>query len=94
MSVEPICFRCRHFKQYQPLHFTTPGECKWEPTNQTPPWFDFWFDMRDRYYGPKREVSTNQFHAIMKCNAFEEKPDDKTRELADERSTGRRDQRR
>jgi hypothetical protein len=53
----------------------TPGECKWEPTNHTPSWFDLWFDSRDRYYGPKRDVSTT-FAVVTHCNAFEEKPDE------------------
>lgn len=70
---KPLCFQCRFFKQYQPLHFVTPGECKWEPTNQTPPWFDLWWGDRDRYHGPKRDVSTS--FAVVNCNAFEEKPD-------------------
>jgi hypothetical protein len=73
---EPLCFQCKHFKQYQPLHFVTPGECKWEPANQTPPWFDLWFDSREQYYGPHREVST-RYCVITQCNAFQEKTDAK-----------------
>ncbi len=71
MSKTPLCFQCKHFTQYQPLHFLEPGECKWEPTNQTPSWFDLWFDSRDRYYGPHRAVRTD--HPVTTCNAFEEK---------------------
>ncbi len=70
----PLCFQCKWFKQYQPLHFRTPGVCKWEPANQQPPWFDLWWGSDDRYHGPAREVST--FDPIKECNAFEEKSDD------------------
>lgn len=68
----PLCFQCKHFKQHQPLHFVTPGECKWEPVNQTPEWFDLWFLSNDRYYGPQNEVST-RFCVVKECGAFEEK---------------------
>ncbi len=72
---EPICFGCKHFKQYQPLHFMTPGECKWEPREAVPDWLQSWLDLAERYYGPKRGVSTN-FAVRYECAAFEEKTDD------------------
>lgn len=74
MSVKPICFDCKHFKQYQPLHFMTPGECGWEPAGSVPEWLQLWLDMNCRYYGPNREVSTS--HPIFSCEAFTEKTDD------------------
>lgn len=68
---KPICFGCVHFRQYQPLHFRTPGECGWEPPGGVPDWLQFYLDSRDRYYGPKREVSTA--HPVLHCAAFKEK---------------------
>ncbi len=75
MIEKPICFGCKHFKQYGPLNFMTPGECKWEPSEAVPDWLQFWLNLDDRYYGPKRDVSTT-FAVLSECQAFEEKPDD------------------
>ncbi len=72
MSRQPICFGCKHFRQYQPLHFRTPGECGWEPREAMPEWLQSWLGITDRYYGPHREVSTA--HPVLTCEAFEEKP--------------------
>ncbi len=72
MSRQPICFGCKHFKQYQPLHFRIPGECGWEPRETVPDWLQGWLGITDKYYGPRREVSTA--HPVLSCAAFEEKP--------------------
>lgn len=74
---DPICFRCVHFKQHQPLHFRTPGECKWTPNEAVPDWFQVHLDSTDYYHGPKREVST--VYVIKTCAAFKEKPDELAR---------------
>lgn len=71
MSSKPLCFRCKHFKQYQPLTFITPGECGWEPREAVPEWVQNWLNMDCRYYGPAKDVST--YWPIMNCAAFEEK---------------------
>lgn len=68
--IEPICFGCRHFRQYQPLTFMTPGECKWEPGEAVPEWLQFWLGMDDRYYGPTREVRTTE-PMRHECEAFQ-----------------------
>ena len=73
MSRLPICFECVHFAQYQPLHFRTPGECKWEPGESMPEWLQNYLSSTDRYYGPHREVSTS--YPVLTCAAFKEKPD-------------------
>ena len=76
MSATPICFRCVHFRQYQPLHFRTPGECGWQPKEAVPVWLQFYLDSTDRYYGPKREVTTDFHFGINECEAFKEKTND------------------
>lgn len=76
MSSSPLCFRCKHFKQYQPLHFVTPGECKWEPREPTPDWLNNWLNLDCRYYGPAREVHSSMYHTVKNCEAFEEKTDE------------------
>lgn len=68
MAQKPICFDCIFFKQYQPLHFITPGECKWTPPMPVPEWMEGWLNIDDRYYGPHREVSTH--HPVLTCEAF------------------------
>ena len=50
MSDDPICFGCAHFRQYQPLEFTKPGECGFTVENP-PAWLEAWLDSDDRYYG-------------------------------------------
>lgn len=72
---KPICFGCVHFAQYQSLHFRTPGECKWEPPGGVPEWLASYLRSTDRYYGPKREVSTSW--PVLQCDAFKEKPNDR-----------------
>ena len=69
----PICFGCKHFRRYphQPLHFRTPGECTWD-VGPAPDWLTDWLGIEDKYYGPRREVSTA--HPVLSCAAFEEKP--------------------
>ncbi len=76
MSQQPICFTCKHFKQYQPLHFRTPGECGWEPREAVPGWVQSHLDNKDRYYGAAREVTTGFNFIITECEAFEEKTDE------------------
>ncbi len=71
MSRQPICFGCKYFKQYPPLHFRIPGECGWEPHETVPEWLQG-LGITDRYYGPHREVSTAD--PILICQAFEEMP--------------------
>jgi len=66
---EPICFGCKHFRQRQPLHFLTPGECGWGP-GPSPEWLQSWLDSDDKYYGPKREIWTRG-HIITDCPVFE-----------------------
>ena len=72
MTQTPICFECEHFRQYQPLPFITPGECRWEPLGDIPDWLQTWLDTTDNYYGPKREVSTRW--PVLTCQAFKETP--------------------
>lgn len=67
---DPICFGCKHFKQYQPLTFNTPGACKWEPKEPVPDWLEFWLGSDDQYYGPDRDVRTRS-HIRTECPAFE-----------------------
>jgi len=70
----PICFKCRYFKQYHPLTFYTPGECKWEPKEAVPEWLGSWLGVGDRYYGPQRDVSTKAL-VRTECPAFEQVSD-------------------
>jgi hypothetical protein len=71
MRDPPLCFRCEHFKQYQPLHFVTPGECGWEPTGFMPEWVELWLKSKDRYHGPDRSVSA--YRPRTSCGAFKPK---------------------
>jgi hypothetical protein len=66
---EPICFQCKHFRQYQPLTFLYPGECGWQPAEAVPAWLEPYMVGTD-YYGPKREIR-NRSHVIEECLAFE-----------------------
>lgn len=77
MSSNPICFKCVHFRQHQPLTFMTPGECGWQPKEAVPAWLWFYLSNTDKCYGAKREISTMPSFviAVENCAAFEEKPD-------------------
>lgn len=68
---KPICFDCIFFKQYQPLHFVSPGECIWQPNFEVPEWMENWLRLDDKYYGPNREVNTR--HPVLTCEAFTER---------------------
>jgi len=63
-----LCFGCKHFKQYQPLTFTTPGECRWEAPAEIPEWLANWLSMDARYHGPARVVY--KAHPPDYCAAF------------------------
>lgn len=68
------CFGCHYFKQYHPLTFQKPGECKWDPGPQ-PAWLQDWLDLNDNYYGPKRMVESQGYFAVTDCPTFKEKTD-------------------
>lgn len=72
---DPICFDCKHFRQYQPLEFTIPGECGWT-YDPVPTWLELYLSSYgDRYYGPKRDVYSARGGnpTIQKCAAFQKK---------------------
>ena len=74
--IDPICFTCKHFKQYQPLTFVTPGKCGWEPREAVPEWLRSWLAIDEYYdYGPDRDVSTRVL-VKTECPAFERVDDD------------------
>lgn len=69
---EPICFQCKHFRQYQPLTFLKPGECRWEPV-PVAAWLEPYI-WSDDYYAPKREIWSTG-HIIEHCEAFAQLPE-------------------
>lgn len=62
---DPICFSCKHFRQYQPLTFVEPGECKWQP-DAVPAWLEPFIDSDDPY-GPNRAIRTRHGYVITRC---------------------------
>jgi hypothetical protein len=73
MRAPPICFKCEHFAQYQPLHFVTPGECTWKPKGHVPGWLEVWLCSTIKYHGPDRSVSTYWPHTSCKAFKLKEK---------------------
>lgn len=68
---DPICFRCRHFRQHQPLTFLQPGTCGWQ--GMLPAWLEP-YSNSDDYYAPKRDIWSRS-HIIEQCETFAEKPE-------------------
>jgi hypothetical protein len=66
----PLCFGCKHFRQYQPLTFLQPGECRWDAV--TPAWLEPYV-WSDDYYAPKRAVWSRGGNLIEACGTFEAK---------------------
>jgi hypothetical protein len=68
--MDPICFQCQHFRQYQPLSFLKPGDCGWQP-DAVPAWLEPYINSDD-YYAPKREI-WSRGHIIEHCQTFAKK---------------------
>jgi hypothetical protein len=66
---DPICFRCRHFRQHQPLTFLKPGTCGWH--GLLPAWLAPHANSDD-YYAPKREI-WSRGDVVEHCEVFAEK---------------------
>lgn len=67
---DPVCFRCKHFKQHQPLTFLKPRECSWQP-DAVPAWLEPYINSDD-YYAPKREI-WSRGDTIQHCDTFTDK---------------------
>lgn len=74
---DPICFRCKHFRQHQPLTFLKPGSCGWQP-DAVPAWLEPFINSND-YYAPKRDI-WGRDHTIQECQTFVAKPETTTGE--------------